>query len=151
MSQQRYFEDIEPGQELGGFTVTPTRRLAVMFAGASGDFYEIHYDKDFAIAAGQPDVIVHGAQKAAFSGQVLTNWMGLEGTLMKLSCSFRGVDFFDVKLTCNGRVTKKFVDGSDHCVECELWIDNATGERTTIGGGVVALPARTVAEGGSGS
>jgi len=93
---------------------------------------------------------VHGAQKAAFSGQVLTNWMGPEGNLKKLSCSFRGVDFFDVKLTCNGQVTKKFVDGSDHCVECELWIDNATGERTTIGGGVVALPARTVAEGGSG-
>jgi len=147
MNEQRYFEDIEAGQELGGFTVTPTRRLAVMFAGASGDFYEIHYDKNFAVAAGQPDVIMHGAQKAAFSGQVLTNWMGTEGVLKKLSCSFRGVDFFDVELNCNGRVTGKFVDGDDHCVECELWIDNAAGERTTIGGGLVALPTRSTVQG----
>ncbi len=142
MSAQRYFEDVEAGQELGPLVVTPTRRLAVMFAGASGDFYEIHYDKDFALAAGQPDVIVHGAQKAAFSGQVLTNWMGSDGVLKKLSCSFRGIDFFDVPLTCNGRVTAKYLDGNDRCVECELWIDNAQGQRTTIGGGVVSLPTR---------
>jgi|TARA_B100000315_G_scaffold60439_1_gene54789 hydroxyacyl-ACP dehydratase HTD2-like protein with hotdog domain len=142
MGQQRYFEDIELGQELGQFVVTPTKRLAVMFAGASGDFYEIHYDKDFAIAAGQPDVIVHGAQKAAFSAQVLTNWMGLEGVLKKVRCSFRGIDFFNVDLICNGKVTDKFVDGAEHCIECEVWIDNAKGERTTAGGGVVALPSR---------
>jgi hypothetical protein len=142
MSEQRYFEDIETGQELVPLNVTPTRRLAVMFAGASGDFYEIHYDKDFAIAAGQPDVIVHGAQKAAFTGQVLTNWMGSEGVLKKLSCSFRGVDFFDVALVCSGRVTAKFINDQEHCVECELWIDNAKDERTTIGGGVVVLPTR---------
>ena len=142
MSEQRYFEDIQTGQELDRLKVTPTRRLAVMFAGASGDFYEIHYDKDFAIAAGQPEVIVHGAQKASFIGQVLTNWMGREGVLKKLSCSFRGIDSFDVELVCNGRVKEKFVKDDEYCVVCELWIDNAKGERTTIGGGVVALPSR---------
>ncbi len=140
--RQRYFEDIEVGEALEQMIVTPTKRLAIKFAGASGDFYEIHYDKDFAIAAGQLDVIVHGAQKAAFSAQMLTNWMGLQGVLKKVSCSFRGIDFFDVDLICNGKVIDKFVDEDDHCVECEVWIDNAKGDRTTLGGGVVALPLK---------
>jgi len=142
MSEQRYFEDIEIGDQLDERVVTPTKRLAVKFACASGDFYEIHYDKDFAVAAGFPDVIVHGAQKASFVGQMLTNWMGLEGVLKKVNCSFRGIDFFDVDLICTGRVTEKFVENDEHCVKCEVWIDNAKGQRTTLGGGVVALPTR---------
>jgi acyl dehydratase len=142
MSEQRYYEDIEVGEQLGERVITPTKRLAIKFAGASGDFYEIHYDKDFAIEAGFPDVIVHGAQKASFAAQMLTNWMGLEGVLKKVNCSFRGIDFFNADLICEGKVTDKYVDGDDHCVQCEVWIDNAKGERTTIGGGVVALPPR---------
>ncbi len=142
MSEQRYFEDVELGEKLGQRLVTPTKRLAVKFAGASGDYYEIHYDKDFAIAAGQPDVIVHGAQKAAFSAQMLTDWMGLDGVLKKLICSFRGIDFFNVELICNGVVTDKFIEDDDCCVQCEVWIENEKGERNTVGGGVVVLPSR---------
>ncbi|MCC7488696.1 MAG: hypothetical protein IT485_03530 [Gammaproteobacteria bacterium] len=142
MDAQRYYEDVEVGQPLVERVVTPTRRLAVQFAGASGDFYEIHYDKDFAIQAGFPDVIVHGAQKAAFITQMLTSWMGLDGVLKKVRCSFRGVDFFGVALTCNGKVTAKHIEGNQHCVTCEVWMDNAKGVRTTLGGGVVVLPSR---------
>lgn len=143
MSKQRYFEDVEIGESLGERVITPTKRLAVKFAGASGDFYEIHYDKDFAVEAGFPDVIVHGAQKASFSAQMLTDWMGLEGVLKKVNCSFRGIDFFNVDLICGGKVTEKFVEGDECCVQCQVWIDNAKGERTTVGGGVVALPSRS--------
>lgn len=147
MARQRFFEDVEAGEELGPLVMTPTRRQAVKWAGASGDYYEIHYDKDFALAAGQPDTIVHGALKAAISAQLLTHWMGLDGFLKKVSCRFKGIDLFDVALTCRGKVTAKYVDGDDHCVECEVWIDNARGERTTVGGGVVVLPTRPQAPG----
>ncbi len=142
MKTQIHYEDVAVGQELGPLRMTPTRRQAVKWAGASGDYYEIHYDKDFARAAGQPDVIVHGALKAAIAAQLLTTWMGLDGFLRKVSCQFRGIDFFDVELTCRGQVVGKARDGDDHCVTCEVWIENAAGERTTVGSGVVILPAR---------
>lgn len=143
MQAQLFYEDVAVGQALGPLRLTPTRRQAVKWAGASGDYYEIHYDKDFAQAAGQPDVIVHGALKAAISARLLTDWMGLEGFLKKVSCRFQGIDFFDVELACSGRVTGKHRDGDAHCVECEMWIDNARGERTTVGRGVVVLPSRS--------
>ena len=143
MDEQRYFEDTELGESIGRLEFMPNKRLAIKFAGAARDFYEIHYDKDFAIAAGQPDVIVHGAQKASISAQLLTNWMGMHGILRKVSCSFRGIDFFDVMLTCEGKVVDKYMEGDECRVSCEVWIDNAKGERTTVGGGVVALPSRS--------
>ena len=64
MSQQPYIQDVEPGQELTPLVKQPTTRQLVMYAGASGDFYEIHYDKDYALAQRLPGVILHGASPA---------------------------------------------------------------------------------------
>ena len=54
----------------------PTTRQLVQYAGASGDFYEIHYDKDFALGNMLDGPILHGALKSAFLGQLVTDWMG---------------------------------------------------------------------------
>ncbi len=44
----------------------PGLRQLVMYAGASEDYYEVHYDRDFARTQGLPDAIVHGALKSGF-------------------------------------------------------------------------------------
>jgi acyl dehydratase len=113
-----------------------------MYAAASGDFYEIHYDKDFAQAQGLQGVIVHGALKNAFLAQLVTDWMGEQGTLKKLGCQYRGMDSPGDTLTCKGRVTKKYVHNGEHLVDCELWLENGRGEKTTTGWATVALPTR---------
>jgi hypothetical protein len=46
-------------------------------------------------------------------------------------------------LTCKGKVVKKYVEGDEHCVECEVWVENSKGERTTPGTAVVVLPSRS--------
>ena len=70
----------------------PSTRQLVKYAGTSGDFYEVHYDKDFAVEIGLPGLIVHGALKNAYLGQVVTGWMGPQGVLRKLSVRYRGTD-----------------------------------------------------------
>lgn len=54
------------------------RRDFVKYAGASGDFYPIHYDEPYARAAGHPSVFGQGMLSAAFGGRVLTDWFGLD-------------------------------------------------------------------------
>ena len=76
MAQQIYFEDIEVGYELAPVEKHPTTQQLVKYAGASGDYYQIHYDKDFALANGLPGVILHGALKNAFLGQLMTDFAG---------------------------------------------------------------------------
>jgi acyl dehydratase len=115
----------------------------VQWAGASGDFYEIHYDKDFAQSTGLEDVIVHGALKNAFLGQLMTDWMGEQGTLKKLSCQYRGMDVPGDTLICKGTVTKKYVEDGHHLVDCRIWLENGKGERTTPGSATVILPSQS--------
>ena len=63
MTAQILWDDIIEGQEIGPVVRHPTSQQLVKYAGASGDYYQIHYDKDFAQGTGLEDIILHGALK----------------------------------------------------------------------------------------
>lgn len=139
MTDQVYFEDIQPGSELPTLRKDPTTQQLVMYAGASGDYYQIHYDREFALGNGLPDVILHGALKNAFLGQLMTDWIGEHGRLARLSVQYRGMDVPGTPIFAKGVVTRKGEDGE---VECDIWLENAEGKRTTPGSAAVVLPSR---------
>lgn len=142
MGTQVYFEDVEEGMEIPTLLKNPTTQQLVKYAGASGDYYQIHYDQDFARDNGLPTVILHGALKNAFLGQVMTDWIGEYGVLRKLSAQYRGMDTPGSAIYGKGIVKKKRVENGDNLVECEIWLENAEGKKTTPGQAVVALPSR---------
>ena len=123
------------GEELPELVKHPTTRQLVRYAGAQGDFYEIHYDQDYARGVGLPGVILHGLLKAAFLGQLVTDWLGDDGELSVLEISYRGVDQPGKAYRCRGRVTA--VDGSR--ADLEIWGEDETGQRTTIGSATVRI------------
>ncbi len=142
MAEQVFYEDIEAGSEVPALVKYPTTMQLVKYAGASGDYYQIHYDKDFALASGLPGVIVHGWLALSFLGQMLTDWLGEGGTLVKLNGSYRGMNLVHEDLICNGKVTKKYVEDGKNCARVEIWAENPQGEKTVTGSAVVTLPSR---------
>ena len=142
MLEQVYFEDVKEGMKLPSLEKVPTTQQLVRYAGASGDYYQIHYDQDFAIANGLSNVILHGALKNAFLGQLMTDWIGEHGVLRRLSAEYRGMDVPDIPIYGKGVVKKKYTQGDEHIVECEIWLENAKGKKTTVGSAVVTLPSR---------
>ena len=142
MTKQLFYEDVSDGMEML-LSKQPTTRQLVVWAGASNDLYELHYDKDFARSTGVPDVLIHGRLKAALLGQLLTDWMGEKGSLRKLTCNYRGMDFPGQELLCKGKVTKKYIKDGEHFVECEVWTENPKGDKTSPGSAVVVLPSRS--------
>ena len=48
MNKNLYFEDINEGMEIPTIKKNPTTQQLVKYAGASGDFYQIHYDMEYA-------------------------------------------------------------------------------------------------------
>jgi len=140
--QQIHYEDVAVEDEITPLVKQPTARQLVMWAGASGDYNPIHYDKDYALKQGLPGVIAHGQLAGCFLGQMLTDWIGGEGSLKKLSLTYRGMNFPGETLTCKGTVTKKYIDGGQHFVACNIWTENPKGERTLSGKALVVLPAR---------
>ena len=126
---------VKVGDEIPELVKHPTSRQLVQYAGASGDFYEIHYDQDFARSVSLPGVILHGLLKAAYLGQLLTDWVGNRGTLKSLEVSYRGVDVPGKPYRCRGRITK--VDGKN--VELDVWGEDESGQKTTLGTATVEL------------
>ena len=142
MAEQVYWEDVSEGMELPSVVKEPTTRQLVQYAGASGDFYEIHYDKDFAIGNKLDGPILHGALKSAFLGQLVTDWIGSQGSLKRLQCQYRGMDAPGNPITAKGTVTRVYEEGGQRLVDCTVWLENAEGQNTTPGNATVILPSR---------
>lgn len=143
MTKQVYYEDVMVDSEIPPLVKEPTTRQLVMWAGASGDYYAIHYDKDFAQSKGLTGVIVHGQLVASFLGQLITDWIGEQGNLRKLTCNYRGMNFPGEAIVCQGKVSKKYVENGEHYIECNIWAENAKGEKTVTGKAIVIIPARS--------
>ncbi len=142
MAEQVYWDDVQEGAELPPVVKNPTTQQLVKYAGASGDYYQIHYDKDFAMNNDLENVILHGALKNAFLGHLVTKWMGPEGDLKRLACQYRGMDIPGTPVTAKGVVTRKYQEQGANLVDCEIWLENQKGEKTTPGSATVALPMR---------
>lgn len=141
---QIYFDDVALNAEIPPLVKQPTTKQLVMWAGASGDYNPVHYDKDYAQARGLQGVIVQGALIGAFLGQLMTDWIGQEGVLQNLVCNYKGMNFPGESVTCKGTVSRKYEENGRHCVECSIWAENPKGEKTVTGKAVVALPSRNL-------
>lgn len=136
------FEAVEVGQELPRITKEPTTQQLVKYAGASGDFYQIHYDKDFAQRSGLPGVIIHGLLKAGWLAELVTTWAGPDAFVRKIAASYRGIDVPGQPYVLTGRVTGKRAEDGRGLVDVEIWGENQDRQQTTLGSATVELPLR---------
>ena len=136
MSNQMDLDKIAVGDEIPSLEKHPTEQQLVMWAGASGDYNPIHYDKDFALARGLPGVVVHGQLSTAFICQMLSDWYGKKGSLAKLNVSYKGLNFPGDTLVCRGIVREKVGDG---LIALDVRVENQRGEKTVTGTAVVKL------------
>ena len=132
--------DVTEGMALPELKKNCSTQQLVIWAAGSGDFYQIHYDKDFATGTGLANIIVHGALKNAVLGQLVHDWVGNDGRIKSYGCSYRGMDFPNEDIVCKGVVTKKYEKDGEKLVDLEIWTENPKGQKTTPGTATVKLP-----------
>ena len=142
--EQIFFDDIEVGSEIIPLTKGP---IAVMtmskFAAMNGDFYPGHYDSKWAIEMDRlPAAIVHGMQVTTYMSQLLTDWIGPNGTLRRFASQVRAQTFIGDSLTMKGRVTKRYTRDSENYLDCEVWGEKQDGTVVIQGSATVTLPSR---------
>lgn len=154
-AKQLYWEDIDIGTEVTPLKKVATTQMLVQWAGATGDFNPLHYDYTFATSVSLQGPLVHGLLKGAWLVQLVTDWIGEKGKLVKHSRQYRGLDYpRPMKLayepgeeeaynwSCKGTVTNKYIKDGEHYVECDIWVENSKGEKTTPGSATAILPSR---------
>ncbi|MGH2588756.1 MAG: MaoC/PaaZ C-terminal domain-containing protein [Dehalococcoidia bacterium] len=141
--EQRYWEDVAEGDELPGFALYLSETKIAEQVSGSQDFYPVHHDREFARAGGHPDIFVNtGFTRAALS-RLLTDYVGTDGWVRRLSYEMRRMNRPGDTMQLRGRVAKKYVaDDGDRCVDVELWVQNEREGVTTPATATVMLPAR---------
>ena len=82
------FEAVEVGTELPARSYPVSRETLVRYAGASGDFNRIHWDQQFAVSVGLPDVIAHGMLTMAEAIRAVGEWTGNPGAVLEFGVRF---------------------------------------------------------------
>ena len=145
MERQRYYEDVVVGEELLPLVKYPTTMQLVKFASSSSDYYQIHYDKDYAVRQGLPGVIVHGWLGLSFLAAMVSEWIGEQGRILKLDGGYKGINPVHEELFCYARVARKYEDGGEGRLRLDLWVENPTGKKTITGYAMVELPRKSAA------
>jgi acyl dehydratase len=142
-AQKVYIEDVKEGMEIPQLVKDPSTQQLVQWAAGSGDFYQIHYDTEFAKSTGLSGIIVHGALKHAFLGQLLWDWVAPSGGKIKrYGVSYRGMDYPAQRMTCRGTVKRVYQENGENLVDLDIWTENPDGQKTTPGTATVSLPKR---------
>lgn len=105
---QRYFEDVQVGEELPKLVKSPITHLQlVRYAGASGDFNPLHTDPKVGEMIGTGGIIAHGMLIMGFVGQLLSDYVG-PAALRKFGVRFKDMTHLDDVITCTGVITEKY-------------------------------------------
>lgn len=102
----------------------------------------LHWEKAWANELGIPVPYDYGGLRETFLTNIVTNWMGDDGWLWKLSCQHRKFVYTGDTYWMKGRVTsKKQVEGRNE-VHLDVWVENQHGTIVSPGTAVVLLPTR---------
>ncbi len=133
------WESIQEGDQIPELKKTPTVTQLVKYAAGSGDFNPLHHDYNFPQSKAIGSIIVHGRFKYATLGEAVSNWMMHCGSIKKIACQYRGMDFPNKMMTCKGVVERKWKENGEKLVELSVWVENEEGKITTPGKVTVAL------------
>jgi acyl dehydratase len=171
--QTLFWEDVSPGQALppivkGGMKVTDLLawvrgfgsgvhafKLAYLHRKRHPKFYttnewgypdiveRVHWDDVWAQKIGNPYAYDFGKLRGAFLAQSVTNWMGDDAWLWKMSDQYRAFNYYGDTTWVKGSVRAKSVTPEGrHVVELEVACDNQRGVVTAPGQATVILPSR---------
>jgi acyl dehydratase len=113
---------LEVGQVIGSTEFLLTRDSLVRYAGASGDFNQIHYRDDVAAAVGLPGVLAHGMLTMGVAVQVAVDWVGNAGAIVDYQVRFTKPVVVDPEngavLVVTGKVGE--IDAENNTVRIDL-------------------------------
>jgi hypothetical protein len=140
---QRYWDDVQEGDDVPAVTFPLTVYRLVVEAGANRDFNAIHHNSEVARASGAPEMYANTGFLLGMWERTIREFAGLDGAVRRIT-GFRMRRFNTVGQTVvvRGRVAAKRREHGDALVELELWSE--VGGEVTVGPGTVtvALPER---------
>jgi acyl dehydratase len=111
------------------------------YAAVNEEFVPIHMDSEAARANGLPGAIGMGNLQWAYLHNVVREWLGERGRILKMSCQFRSPNLQDQVVTATGQVTEVRPTDAGTEVTLDVWTADQDGNKLAPGVCTVLLDA----------
>lgn len=142
---QRYWEDVNEGDEVPAVHYPLTVQRMVMAAGANRDFNAIHHNTHVAQEGGAADMYAMNYFHNGMWERVAREFIGLGGKIKQIG-SFRMRVFSTVgdTVVTGGTVKRKWQENGENLIEMELTSVLSTNGNTSVGPGpvIATLPSK---------
>ncbi|MDA8046680.1 MAG: MaoC/PaaZ C-terminal domain-containing protein [Actinomycetota bacterium] len=130
---------LKAGDELEPFSRTTDFHVWNRYAAVNDEYVPIHMDDEAGRAAGLPGAIGMGNLQWAYLHNVVRQWLGDQGRIVKMSCQFRNPNLRNQTVSACGRVTR-IEPGPDGVeVDLEVWTQDQDGHKLAPGACTVHL------------
>jgi len=102
----------------------------------------LHWEKEWADELGIPACYDYGGLRETVLTNLITNWIGDDGWLWKMSCEHRKFVYTGDTYWVKGRVRDKEMTPAGGEVRLEVWVENQWGTVVSPGTATVLLPTR---------
>lgn len=131
MSESR---DIPP------YYVPVTKVRLMMYAAATWDAYQLHWDADFSKRQGFVDAVVAGPMLGDYLAEMILRWVGHPNCLKTLEYTNRAMAFPGDTLAFRGEVRGTSLSGEVQVLDCRVWVENQSGRILAEGSAMVHFP-----------
>lgn len=137
-----FFEDVEVGTHIPNLVKKVDLLQLIRYSAATWNFYLLHLEREFAHKKGVRDANIHAPFYGAFLATMMTRWAGDPGRLKKLKYTVKVMGFPGDTLNGKGTVVKKYRDGGENLVDCDIWVENQDGVKVGPGSATISLPSK---------
>lgn len=139
---QRFWEDVNEGDEIPGQTIYIDQTEIVIHVGATQNYDKVHFDREYTQAGGHADAFMHTTWYNGNFGKMLTEYIGIDGWIKKQSQQMRRMNHPGDTTTFAGKVVRKYQENDEFLLDIEMWAGNQREEVTTPARATVALPSK---------
>jgi acyl dehydratase len=109
------------------------------FAAVNYEFVPIHMDDEAGQAAGYPSAFGMGSLQWSYLHNVLREWLGEDGRILRLACQFRAPNIKGQTVTTRGVIREIHEIDAGKKVELDVWTEDQEGKQLAPGSATVLL------------
>jgi len=138
-----YFDDVEVGDEMPGWSRKTDFMNWNRYAAVNDEFVPFHMDDEAGRAAkNEQGAFGMGNLRYAYIVNALRDWIGDEAEIREVGCQYRAINQKRDVLTVTAKVTAKSQESGENIVRLETNVLNQEGVATCPGHALLVLPKR---------
>ena len=138
IAEKKIFVDAIEGQEILPLRVKISKTQMMMYAAATWNPYQLHWDSDYAQKNGFRDANVAGPMFGDYLAEMIKIWANKSIQLKSLEYTNRAMAFPGDTIVCKGKLQRKIQEERSHFLECKVWVENQE-ERILVEGKAILV------------